>query len=398
MAKNKPADTVKKEAIWKALSEVQVPHLGRHLMELGIAKRFDETDTALVLYLQFPAGVAVEDQVAVERECELRLQKLAAHKSIQIMRQNPPSLQQQPRPSSPPPAQKGGVSGVNHIVLVASGKGGVGKSTVALNLALALRRQDARVGLLDADLFGPSVPTMSGLGGQRPQIVDDTIIPLERGGVSIVSIGFLVSSAQPVVWRGPMVHSALTQLLQKVKWGALDYLIVDMPPGTGDTQLSMAQSVTVSGALVVTTPQKVSSADVRRALQMLQMVQVPLLGIVENMHSFVCAHCESETEIFGSGGAHALSDEFGIPVLAQLPYSRSLFELSDEGKLLGVDNVSETLSAASAKTQEAALHAFNHLACEVMHALPVANAQEVLPTGHLGFRPQKLEWKPEGRA
>jgi ATP-binding protein involved in chromosome partitioning len=222
---------------------------------------------------------------------------------------------------------------IKNIVAVASGKGGVGKSTVAVNLALAWAAEGARVGILDADIYGPSQPLMLGLAGQRPSSPDGKQLrPLSSHGVSAMSIGFLVDAQQPMVWRGPMVTQALTQLLGETQWGALDYLVIDMPPGTGDIQLTLAQRVPVAGAVIVTTPQDISLADARKGLKMFEKVSVPVLGIVENMSVHVCSNCGHAEHIFGSRGGERLAAENGVRLLGELPLDVNIREEADGGR------------------------------------------------------------------
>jgi ATP-binding protein involved in chromosome partitioning len=223
--------------------------------------------------------------------------------------------------------------GVQNLIAVASGKGGVGKSTVAVNFALALSAEGARVGLLDADIYGPSQPRMLGLTGQRPETRDGKLLePLVAYGIEAMSIGFLVDEQQPMAWRGPMVTSALNQLLTQTRWGDLDYLVVDMPPGTGDIQLTLAQRVPVSGAIIVTTPQDIALADARKGLEMFQKVHVPVLGVVENMSLHICSRCGHEEHIFGEDGGRNLSEQYGVPLLGTLPLDRRIRQETDEGK------------------------------------------------------------------
>jgi ATP-binding protein involved in chromosome partitioning len=223
--------------------------------------------------------------------------------------------------------------GVKNIIAVASGKGGVGKSTVAANLALAWAVQGARVGVLDADIYGPSQPLMLGLTGQRPSALDGKHIkPLAAHGVVAMSIGFLIDPEQPMVWRGPMVTQALTQLLADTQWGELDYLVVDMPPGTGDIQLTLAQRVPVAGAVIVTTPQDIALADARKGLAMFEKVAVPVLGIVENMSIHVCTNCGHAEHIFGSGGGARMAAQAGVRLLGELPLDARIREDADGGR------------------------------------------------------------------
>jgi ATP-binding protein involved in chromosome partitioning len=222
---------------------------------------------------------------------------------------------------------------IRNVVAVASGKGGVGKSTVAVNLALAWAAQGARVGILDADIYGPSQPLMLGLVGERPLSSDGKHLqPLVSHGVSAMSIGFLVDSEQPMVWRGPMVTQALTQLLGETQWGALDYLVVDMPPGTGDIQLTLAQRVPVAGAVIVTTPQDIALADARKGLKMFEKVSVPVLGVVENMSVHVCSSCGHIEHIFGAGGGERMAREYGVRLLGELPLDVQIREEADGGR------------------------------------------------------------------
>jgi ATP-binding protein involved in chromosome partitioning len=222
-------------------------------------------------------------------------------------------------------------AGVKNIVAVASGKGGVGKSTTAANLALAWAAQGARVGLLDADIYGPSQPQMMGLAGQKPATDGKLISPLRSHGVAVMSIGFLIEAEQPMVWRGPMVTQALTQLLGDTDWGDLDYLVVDMPPGTGDIQLTLAQRVPVSGAVIVTTPQDIALLDARRGLKMFEKVDVRVLGVVENMSVHVCANCGHVEHVFGSGGGAAMAQQYGVTLLGELPLDIHIREDADGG-------------------------------------------------------------------
>jgi ATP-binding protein involved in chromosome partitioning len=223
-------------------------------------------------------------------------------------------------------------SNVKNIIAVASGKGGVGKSTTAVNLALALAAEGAQVGILDADIYGPSQPTMLGIAGQPQSLDGKTMEPMENHGVQVSSIGFLIDQDQPMVWRGPMVTQALQQLLEQTNWRDLDYLIVDMPPGTGDIQLTLSQKVPVTGAVIVTTPQDIALLDARRGLKMFEKVDIPILGVVENMSVHVCSNCGHAEPIFGTGGGEKMCAEYGVEFLGALPLTMSIREQADSGK------------------------------------------------------------------
>ncbi len=222
------------------------------------------------------------------------------------------------------------IPGVKHVIAVSSGKGGVGKSTVSVNLAVALARTGAKVGLLDADIYGPNIPMMMGVT-KAPEQKDGKIVPAESHGVKLISMGFFVPEDTAIVWRGPMVHTAIQQLFRDVLWGELDYLLIDLPPGTGDAQLTLTQLVPLTGAITVTTPQEVALADVRKGMMMFQKVNVPLLGIVENMSYFLCGHCGERTEIFSHGGGERAAATVGIPFLGRIPIDPAIRAGGDSG-------------------------------------------------------------------
>jgi ATP-binding protein involved in chromosome partitioning len=249
------------------------------------------------------------------------------------------------------------------ILAVSSGKGGVGKSTVAVNLAVALAQTGARVGIMDADIYGPNVPRMLGLEGAPRVDNQDRMIPHEAYGVRVVSLGFLVPADQPAIWRGPIIMKVITQFLRDVAWGHLDYLIVDMPPGTGDAQLSLVQATQVHGAIIVTTPQDVATGDALRGAKMFERVGVPVLGVVENMSYFECPHCGKPTALFGSGGGKRLADSLSLPLLGEIPLQPRVLEGGDQGRPIVVADPSS--GAAKALTE---------LAGRVREALAGGNA------------------------
>jgi ATP-binding protein involved in chromosome partitioning len=236
--------------------------------------------------------------------------------------------------------------GVRHMVAVASGKGGVGKSTVAVNLAVALAESGASVGLLDADIHGPSIPIMMGLRTARPGVRDGKLQPLERFGIKMMSVGFIAGEDTPVIWRGPLVGKLVTQFLSDVEWGDLDYLVVDLPPGTGDAQLTLTQVAPLAGAVIVTTPQDVALEDVRRGIRMFETVNVPVLGIVENMAYFVCSSCGARHEIFHHGGGAAAAETFEVPFLGEIPIDPAIREGGDRGVPLVVGHPDSPQTAA----------------------------------------------------
>jgi ATP-binding protein involved in chromosome partitioning len=243
----------------------------------------------------------------------------------------PVSAHKPPQSPASPMSKQSEIPGIAAVIAVASGKGGVGKSTTALNLALGLRDLGLRVGLLDADIYGPSVPRLTGIR-EKPQLNDDKkMIPIARFGLAIMSIGFLVEEETAMIWRGPMVMSAITQMLRDVAWGTLDVLVVDMPPGTGDAQLTLAQNVPLKGAIIISTPQDLSLIDARRGLAMFRKVNVPVLGIIENMSYFQCPHCGTQSDIFGHGGARHEAERLGVPFLGEIPLHMSIRATSDSG-------------------------------------------------------------------
>jgi ATP-binding protein involved in chromosome partitioning len=317
--------SMSEQSVRDAIERYVDPYLGQTLEETKALKGL-EIQGARVrarIELGFPTlGYAHELQAALQQQ--LAAAGITGELTVELSSQIVAHLVQ--RHLKP-------LEGVKNIVAVASGKGGVGKSTVAVNLALAWAQAGAQVGILDADIYGPSQPLMLGLTGQRPASPDGKHIePLDAHGLKAMSIGFLVDPAQAVVWRGPMVTQALTQLLTDTAWGTLDYLVVDMPPGTGDIQLTLAQRVPVSGAIIVTTPQDIALADARKGLAMFEKVSVPVLGIVENMSTFSCPNCGHVEHIFGSGGGTRLAAQHGVALLGELPLDTRIREEADGGR------------------------------------------------------------------
>jgi ATP-binding protein involved in chromosome partitioning len=319
--------------VLKALESVSGPG-GKSIVAAGLVSGVNVTGgKAFVSLTGDPARakelevlrVAVEGAVKTVPGIEAAIVTLTAERPAQAA------------PASPPPGQApqrkpiAAIEKIKYIVAVSSGKGGVGKSTTSANLALGLTALGWRVGLLDADIFGPSAPRLFGLGGAKPEVVDNRLVPLEAYGVKVMSIGFLVEEDVPMIWRGPMVVQALGQLLGEVAWGELDALVVDMPPGTGDVQLTMAQQVPLAGAVVVSTPQDLALIDARRGVAMFQRVETPILGIVENMSYFLCPHCGGRTDIFSHGGARQDAEALGVPFLGEVPLDLAIRQTSDAG-------------------------------------------------------------------
>ncbi|HUJ00242.1 MAG TPA: iron-sulfur cluster carrier protein ApbC [Usitatibacter sp.] len=307
-----------------ALAELIDPVTGRNYVESKSVKnvKVEGDRVSLDVLLGYPARGVLE---SVRRQVAERLQKLpgVAHASVNVASKIVSHS-----------VQRGVklVPGIKNIIAVASGKGGVGKSTTAVNLALALAVEGASVGMLDADIYGPSQPLMLGITG-RPQSRDGkTMEPMEGHGIQAMSVGFLIEPDTPMVWRGPMVTQALEQLLSETRWRELDYLVVDLPPGTGDIQLTLAQKVPVTGAVIVTTPQDIALIDARKGLKMFEKVGIPILGLVENMAIHICSNCGHAEHIFGSGGAEKMSRDYGVEVLGSLPLDIRIREQADSGK------------------------------------------------------------------
>ena len=319
-----PTASPTEAAILDALRAVQDPDLHQDIVTLGFVKdlRVCGDQVAFQIELTTPA-CPVKDLMKGQAERAVKALPGVAGVAIEMTARV--------TASRPVLGNKGIIPGVKNVVAVSSGKGGVGKSTVAVNLACALRQTGARVGILDADVYGPNVPMMLGVSGQ-PAVVDKKIVPFERHGLQVMSMALLVADDQPVIWRGPMLHSAVRQFLFDVAWHDLDYLVVDLPPGTGDAQLSLSQQAHLMGAVIVTTPQDVSVLDVKKAIRMFQTVNVPVLGVVENMSWFTPPGSSERYHLFGQGGGQKIEREFGVPLLGQVPIEMAVREGGDSGK------------------------------------------------------------------
>jgi ATP-binding protein involved in chromosome partitioning len=315
--------SVTKDEVLSVLRTVQDPDLHKDIVTLGFVKevRIAGGEVDFTIELTTPACPVREDMKA---EAEAKVTALDGVTAARAkMTANVSTRGGFGRQTIP---------GIRNIVAVGAGKGGVGKSTTSVNLAVALARKGARVGLIDGDVYGPNVPQMLGLAVSPEVDEQKHIVPPEGFGIKVISMGMLVPADQPIIWRGPMLHSAVQQFMREVAWGELDYLLVDLPPGTGDVALSMAQSVPMAGAVVVTTPQGVSVSDVRKAVAMFRQLNIPLLGVIENMSYFVCGHCQERTDIFGNGGGRRMAEDLGIPFLGEVPIDTRVREGGDEGQ------------------------------------------------------------------
>ena len=341
---------VTQEQVLQQLSRVKGPGLESDIVSLGLVSEIFISAGKVIFSITVPSQQAQELEPLREAAEKVVQDIPGVTKAIVALtaekKAGQPNVRPAPSPSQaanvPPPmqaaagnqqqksSQKIGVPGIGSIIAVASGKGGVGKSTTSVNLALALQKSGRRVGLLDADIYGPSMPRMLGITG-RPTANGRVLSPMEGFGLKVMSMGFLVEEETPMIWRGPMVISALTQMLREVDWGELDILVVDMPPGTGDAQLTMAQQVPLAGAVIVSTPQDIALIDARKGLNMFRKVEVPILGIVENMSTFICPKCGEQTDIFGHGGAEAEAERLGVPFLGGIPLHIDIRTHSDGG-------------------------------------------------------------------
>jgi ATP-binding protein involved in chromosome partitioning len=312
------------EALLEALRKVMDPELHKDLVTLGMVKNVAASDgvISLTVTLTTPACPLRE---TIEKDIREALLRLEGVRDIRIrFDANVPAGRMA--------ADKPSLPGVKNILAVASGKGGVGKTTVAVNLAIALAQMGAAVGLLDGDVYGPNVPVMLGTTEQPQAINERTILPVTAYGLRIISVGLLNPGDRPLIWRGPMLHSMIQQFLRSVQWGELDYLVVDLPPGTGDVQLTLIQTAPVSGAIVVTTPSVVALADVRKAIEMFRQVNVEILGVVENMSHFGCPHCHGQIDLFGHGEGHQMAQLFGVPFLGEIEIDPRIRIGGDSGR------------------------------------------------------------------
>lgn len=351
------------QEILEDLKQIKYPGYTRDIVSFGIVRDIEIASAGITVTLS-PGGARPEAIEEISSAVRARVQALTGVQQVDIAVQAP----ERPRPAAP--ARRAEIPGVSRVIAVASGKGGVGKSTVAVNFALALRALGYRVGLLDADVYGPSVPLMLGLRERPHSGEGERIQPVERFGIKAISLGLFIGERQPVIWRGPMITKLLTQFLHEVDWGTLDVLVLDLPPGTGDAQLTIAQQAPLSGGVIVTTPQDVALLDVQRGITMFNQVNAPVLGVIENMSYHICSGCGARADIFGHGGGARMAEQAGIPFLGEIPLVRRLRESMDAGEpIVAAD-------PASAESQ-----AFLQIARRVMEELE-QRGDTVLPTVH----------------
>ena len=316
------SDQPTNESVTEALKTVLDPEIGRDLVTLKMIKSIQIKGSNVTV------GVELTTPACPLKD-KIRGDVVKAVGAVPGVGRVEVALSAQVRGA--PASDENPIPGVKNSIAIASGKGGVGKSTVAVNLAMALIQEGAAVGLLDCDIYGPSIPLMTGSSGVQPEAGEDGFLPVVRHGLKLMSIGYLVPPGQSVVWRGPLIHKAVQQFIQDVAWGDLDYLLIDLPPGTGDAQLSLSQTIPLTGVVMVTTPQEISLIDVRKGADMFAKVAVPLIGVVENMSYFVCPGCGEETEIFFRGGGQKIAKELDVPFLGEIPIDTAIRESGDGG-------------------------------------------------------------------
>lgn len=342
----KPATKeITRASVFEALSRVMDPELGKDLVTLNMIKdvRIDGAKITFRLVLTTPACPLRKELTENSKNAVLALpgvKEVVVERTAEV-----PSARRLP--------DKEPIPNVKNTIAVASGKGGVGKSTVAVNLALALSKSGAKTGLLDTDIYGPSVPMMMGIHKQLQTTQDKKILPISNYGIKLMSVGFMLDEEMPLVWRGPMVMQIVKQFLTGVAWGDLDYLVIDLPPGTGDAQLTLVQTIPLTGAIIVTTPQDIALIDARRAIKMFHEVKVPILGIIENMSYFQCSHCGEKTEIFSRGGGEKTSQRYNLPLLGKIPIDTEIREGGDSGKPIVIFNPSSPQAETFIKISEA---------------------------------------------
>jgi len=339
------------EGIRNILKKVKYPGFSRDIVSFGIVKDIGVDGSKVIISLLLPKP---DEKLESEIEGTVRKTLLESPGISEV------DVRIGAREAKKIPTQAGGpvkaeVPGIKYFIAVASGKGGVGKSTVAVNLAIAISKLRKNVGLMDADVWGPSIPIMMGLNARPIATPEKKIIPLEKYGLKLMSIGFLISDDDTVIWRGPMVHGAIKQFIEEVEWKGTDYLVIDLPPGTGDAQLSLVQTVPLSGGVIVTTPQDVALIDVRRGVQMFRKLNVPVLGVVENMSYLICPHCSGEVDIFSRGGGKRMAEKFNVPFLGEVLIDPEIRKGGDEGFPIVLSNPESPAAKAFMEVAEKVL-------------------------------------------
>jgi ATP-binding protein involved in chromosome partitioning len=340
----KPGDVSSPADILDALRRVAYPGFSRDVVSFGVIRDIRLTADGVTIVIAPSTG----------NEAVVATIERAVHDAVSALPDlpGPVRVEREEAPAQAPPRGRRPIEGVRKVIAVASGKGGVGKSTVATNLALALAHLEPRVGLLDADVYGPSVPLMLGIGDKLRAGEGGRLVPVERHGIRVISMGMFLGDATPVIWRGPMLTKLVTEFLRNCAWGELDTLVLDLPPGTGDVQLTLTQQLAITGGVIVTTPQDVALADVGRGVQMFRQMDAPVLGVIENMSVHVCDACGHESAPFGRGGARTLAREMGLAVLGELPLARHVREAGDDGTPIVAANPSHPVSRAFGEIAE----------------------------------------------
>lgn len=332
---------VTQDQVQSVLKNIQYPGFNKDILSIGVVSKINIQETRITITLKL-AKASPEIKSQLKSQVETTLKKEFSDYKIMVIEAVPEltisepqggggRIQQQPPPPRDPWAGRGPISGIKSIVAVASGKGGVGKSTVATNLAIALSMEGISVGLMDSDIYGPSIQIMMGINEKPVVSPQQKLLPIEKYGIKLMSMGFIVDKDAPLIWRGPMIAKAVEQFLRDVDWGTLDTLVIDLPPGTGDTQLTLVQKVPLTGAIIVTTPQEVALVDARRGIKMFQKVETEVFGIVENMSYFACSKCGDKSYIFGKGGGSKAANQLKVPFLGEIPIDPEVTETGDSG-------------------------------------------------------------------